>query len=153
MSAKKPATYALPVQTIKLVTEKVCEAPAQYVTRPDDMAATFKAFIGDYDREHLAVALLNARNKIIGLHIVSIGTTTCAQFAVAEVFKAALLANAACIMLGHNHPSGDPTPSRQDINATKNIVTCGDILGIPVVDHVVVTASGPYCSMRERGLM
>ena len=90
------------------------------------------------DREHFVVILLDRKNAPIGINTVSIGSLTASVVHMRETFKAAILANAAAILCGHNHPSGDPEPSREDRALTKRLVDAGKLLGIAVVDHLIV---------------
>ena len=84
------------------------------------------------------VILLDRKNAPIGLNTVSIGSLTASVVHMREVFKPAILANAAAILCGHNHPSGDPTPSREDRALTQRLVEAGKLLGIAVLDHIVL---------------
>jgi len=102
--------------------------------------------------EQFAVIPLTSKNYAIGLHIASMGTLDAALISPANVFKAALLANAAACILAHNHPSGDATVSAEDIRVTKQIIEAGRIMSISVLDHVVLGATDKFTSLRESGL-
>ena len=102
--------------------------------------------------EVFAILCLNTKKKIAGAHIISQGSLSSAIVHPREVFKAAILNNAASIVLAHNHPSGDPEPSREDIETTHRLVNAGNILGINVLDHIIV-GDGKYISLREHGMM
>lgn len=99
------------------------------------------------------VLLLDTQNQIIGIHTVTIGTLDAALVHPREIFKPAILANAASVILAHNHPSGDPTPSAEDRTVTRQVVAAGTTLGIEVLDHVIVGEPHRYHSFRECGLM
>lgn len=101
--------------------------------------------------EIFAILCLNTKNKVAGAHIISQGSLSASIVHPREVFKAAILNNAASIILAHNHPSGDPEPSREDIETTKRLVEAGEILGIRVLDHVIIGEQ--YLSMKGEGLM
>jgi len=105
------------------------------------------------DREHFAVLFLDAMNKPTGANIVSIGTLTETQVHPREVFKGAFLANAKKIVIAHNHPAGAAMPSADDLTLTTVLVRAGKLLGIPVVDHVIVSPDGSYFSLHEANLM
>lgn len=108
------------------------------------------------DREIFGIVLLDTSRFVIGLVTVAMGTLDNVTIHPREIFKAAILANAAEIILFHNHPSKDPTPSQLDREATKGLVEAGNTLGIPVIDHVIVaTGAEPmeYRSFVETGLM
>lgn len=101
--------------------------------------------------EKFGIITLNSKNMVAGIHILSIGTLNATIVHPREVFKAAMLNNAASIICFHNHPSGDPTPSPEDIQITERLVSAGEIMGIDVLDHVIVGDGGAYCSLKEGG--
>jgi len=105
----------------------------------------------DRDREAFIVLLLDVKHRVIAEEIVSIGILDGSLIHPREVFKAAVAGGAAAIILAHNHPSGDPAPSGQDQEVTNRLRKAGEILGIPVVDHVIVGSSGAHFSFREGG--
>ncbi len=119
--------------------------------RPELVAEVFKA-MARLDRECVAVALLDARNRLVGIHAVHVGTATHATVGPADVFKAAILSNAQGVVIVHNHPSGDPSPSEDDIDLTRRLKAAGQTVGIAVLDHVVV-AGDSFVSLRQRGLV
>ncbi|PUU88754.1 MAG: DNA repair protein RadC [Halanaerobium sp.] len=99
--------------------------------------------------EVFVMATIDVRNKVTGLFEVSTGTLNSSLVTPREVFKRAILQNAAGIVLGHNHPSGNIDASNDDIQITKNLVKSGKILGVNVVDHIIVGNEGNYSSMKE----
>lgn len=115
-----------------------------------DIAAFVSPEMIRLDREQFVALHLDPKNRLISREVVSIGHLTAALVHPREVFKAAILANAASIAFVHNHPSGDPEPSRDDLELTRRLVKAGDLLGIPVLDHVVVASRG-HVSIAERG--
>ncbi len=104
------------------------------------------------DRERFACFHLDAKGRLVSWEVVSVGSLMAAIVHPREIFKAAILANAASVVLCHNHPSGDPTPSPADLQLTRRLAKAGDLLGIEVLDHVVVTATD-FVSMRDRGIL
>ena len=98
------------------------------------------------------VALLDAQNGLLRDCVISDGTLSASLVHPREVFKLAILESAASVILVHNHPSGDPTPSREDVRLTRQLVECARLLGLNLHDHVVV-GRGTFVSMAERGLM
>ena len=100
------------------------------------------------DREHFSILLLNSRNQVMGREVVSVGSLDASIVHPREIFKNPIKRSAASIVLVHNHPSGDPTPSDDDLEVTKRIVEAGRLLGIHVLDHVVIARSS-FVSMRE----
>lgn len=103
------------------------------------------------DREHFLVMLLNAKNRVILDEFVSEGTLTATLVHPREIFKSAIRFRAHAIILAHNHPSGDPTPSREDREVTQRLIDAGKIIGIEVLDHIVL-GEDRFISFRERGL-
>lgn len=124
------------------------------ISSPDDLYETFKAVLKmDCQAEEIfAIIALDTKFKIVGIFEVSRGTLNSALIHPREVFKRAFAVNAHAIALAHNHPSGDPAPSQEDIKLTKRLVESGTILGIQVVDHVIV-GDDQYASFKERGLI
>jgi len=131
------------------------EGSAPVARTPEDVARLVRAVIPEQDWmvETMFVVLLNARNKVMGRpRVVSKGILDGSLVHPREVFRGAVMAGAACLVLAHNHPSGDPTPSAEDIRVTKQIVEAGRIVDIKVLDHVVVCREGSV-SLREEGLV
>lgn len=110
----------------------------------------FFGFCRDYPTESFFCVCLNNKNKMLGWSEVARGTISETIVHPREVFKPAILSNAAAVVLVHNHPSGETTPSREDLNATRRLKEAGDIIGIPVLDHVIIGDPGFY-SMKENG--
>ena len=108
--------------------------------------------IRDKPNEHFCCLYLNARHVLIKRKVVSVGSVSASIVHPREVFEEAITGLASAIILGHNHPSGDTTPSRDDIDMTRRLVEAGQLLGIEICDHLVVTATG-FLSMKEHGLM
>jgi DNA repair protein RadC len=103
------------------------------------------------EQEELRTILLDSRNRLIRIHEVYRGSLTTSLIRTGEVFREAIKANAAGMIVVHNHPSGDPSPSPEDLSVTRNLVEAGRLLDIPVLDHVVI-GRGRFVSMREQGL-
>ena len=119
---------------------------------PDDVVAVLGPKLRKESREHFLVLLLNARHEVIGKETVSIGTLNASIVHPREVFRPAILASAASIILAHNHPSGDPEPSEEDLGITKRLAEVGELVGIGVLDHVIVASRG-VVSFRARKLV
>lgn len=119
---------------------------------PEAVVKAIRASIKDKAKEHFKLILLNPRNKIIGISTISIGTLNASLVHPREVFKDAITHSAASVVLAHNHPSGDPEPSEDDLKITKKLVDSGQILGIEVLDHIVIGKNN-FCSFKERGLI
>ena len=108
--------------------------------------------IKDHPREHFVCLYLNARNQVMRKEVVSIGSLSSAIVHPREVFGLAVALPVASVILAHNHPSGDVSPSQDDLNLTRRLVQVGEILGIDVLDHVIISCDD-FLSMKERGLM
>ena len=128
-----------------------CPDLSYAIKSPEDAANLGKKFmcIHEETEEYLYLICLNTKNKVIGVFELTHGSVNSSMFSVREVFQKALLANAVSIILMHNHPSGDPTPSRQDIEVTKRASEAGSLIGIELLDHIVV--GDWYCSLKEKG--
>jgi len=125
---------------------------AKEIRGPDDVVAVVGPKLRKETREHFLVLLLNARHEVIGRETVSIGSLNASIVHPREVFKPAVLASAASVILVHNHPSGDPEPSEEDLTITKRLVEAGELLGIQVLDHVIVASRG-VVSLRSRQII
>jgi DNA repair protein RadC len=142
---------SVPVYRIALVRERNHEVASKRISQPEEAADLFRSYMADPDRELFAVMVLSAKNEVIGIHTVSIGTLDSTIVHPRETFKPAVLLNASSIIVAHNHPSGDPTPSFEDREMTKRLVDAGEILGIPLLDHLVVTHDS-FSSMKKLGV-
>lgn len=122
------------------------------IRSPEDANSVATSFMRLHEEpeEYLYMICMNTKNKIIGVFEISHGTVNSSLFSVREIFQKALLANAVSIILMHNHPSGDPTPSREDIVVTERAKEAGKLIGIDILDHIIV-GDGRYCSLKERG--
>jgi DNA repair protein RadC len=115
-----------------------------------DVYAAFKERFEQADREEFLVLLLDAKNALLGFNLVSVGTLTSSLVHPRECFKPAILSNAAALILLHNHPSGDPAPSAEDLTITRRLRDVGAIFDIKVLDHIIV-GDGRYVSFIEDG--
>lgn len=122
------------------------------IQNPQDIVKAIQSSIKDKAKEHFKLILLNTRNKIIGISTVSIGTLNSNLVHPREVFKEAISHSAASVVFAHNHPSGDPEPSEDDLTITKRLTEAGKILGIEVMDHIIITKND-FFSFKEKGLM
>lgn len=126
--------------------------PGRKIRKPHDAADLFRQFLGEYDREVFSILCLNTKNEPTALHLVSTGTLNNTLIHPRETFKLAILSNSAAIIVCHNHPSGDPDPSPQDIELTKRLLDSGHLLGIDLLDHIIL-GNGNFISMKEKTLM
>jgi len=128
------------------------------ITAPADAAEVLREDMRLLDRESFRIILLNTKNGLIKSVAVSVGSLNASIVEPREVFKEAIVSSAASVILAHNHPSGDPTPSSEDIAITKRLVKAGELLGIAVHDHIImgrplVGRDQDFVSLREMGLM
>lgn len=106
----------------------------------------------DADKEHFLLFAMNNKNRLIGYKVISTGSLTASLVHPREVFRAAIFLDAAAIIFAHNHPSGDPAPSNEDIDITKRLKECADVFGIRVLDHIVIGAER-FFSFNDKGLL
>lgn len=137
--------------TLEKEVTKNCPGLAYAIKSPDDAAAIGETFmrIHEEPEEYMYMICMNMKNKVIGVFEISHGTVNASLVTPREVFQKALLANAVSIILMHNHPSGDSTPSREDINITKRLIEAGKIVGVEVLDHIIIGER--YSSLKEKG--
>lgn len=121
------------------------------VSSPADVDRILRGRIANLDRENFVVVLLNTKNEVIETPLVSVGTLSASLVHPREVFKPAIRASAASVILAHNHPSGKVEPSREDREVTRRLAEAAKILGIEVLDHIVV--GDGYFSMKEHGML
>ena len=118
------------------------------INKPSDAYELIKDELVNSDREILLSVMLTVKNDLIGVETVSIGSITASTTTPRDIFKSAILANAVAIIVCHNHPSGELTPSKNDIEITKQLIAAGELLGIKVLDHLIVSNQG-YRSLRD----
>ena len=140
--------YVLKEIIRRIMAEPPSNAPI--IRCAEDISNFFTPRLRYETKEQFVLALLGARNKLIVSPTISIGTLTASFVHPREIFTEALKYPCAAIVLIHNHPSGDPTPSKEDINVTRKLVSCGKTMEIPVVDHVII-GDNTYYSMKEHG--
>lgn len=121
------------------------------VTTPADAANLLMSEMMFLEKEHLKLVLLDTRNRVLGTPTVYVGSLNSSVIRLAELFRVAIKENAAAFIVAHNHPSGDPSPSPEDIRVTKQLVQAGRLLDIEVLDHVIIGRQR-FVSLKERGL-
>ncbi|MFZ1397863.1 MAG: DNA repair protein RadC, partial [Candidatus Promineifilaceae bacterium] len=121
------------------------------ITSPADGANLLMARLRDLDQEELHIILLDTRNRVLMTQVLYRGSLNTSVVRIAEVYRTAIEAAAAAIILVHNHPSGDPSPSPEDISLTRQIVSAGELLGITLLDHLII-GNGRFTSLKEQGL-
>jgi DNA repair protein RadC len=124
----------------------------QAVADPADIAGLVRPLVRDWKKEHFFVASFDNRNRVLGVDLIGIGTLNANLVHPRETFGTAIGHSASHIAIAHNHPSGDPTPSEADVTVTKRLKEAGELMGIHLLDHVVISKS-VYFSFRENGLV
>ena len=132
----------------RVLTSNPLQLPC--VKRPTDVYHLLKASFQDLDREHFKVVHLNTKNQVLKIETTAIGILSSSPVHPREVFKEAVKMSSAGLILAHNHPSGDPTPSQDDLLLTKRLYEAGEILGIRIIDHLIL-GDNRYLSLKERG--
>lgn len=122
------------------------------IKTPEDVAGLVMEEMRHLDREHFRALFLNAKNQVIGQEVISIGTLNSSAVHPRELFKNAIKRSAAAIILIHNHPSGDPSPSREDVEVTRRVIEAGHIIGIEVLDHLII-GDNKFNSFKAKGLI
>jgi len=138
---------------VELARRLTLERPNERVriSSPEDIVVLISSQMAALDQEELRVVLLNTKNEVLKIVTVYRGSVNAAQIRVAEVFKEAVRQNALSLVIAHNHPSGDPTPSADDVAVTRELVQAGRLLDIEVLDHLVI-GDGRHVSLRRKGL-
>jgi DNA repair protein RadC len=156
-SPDPPATMSISVYRVSLVKDESVSFGNVRLANSQEAQALIQNLIltkGQPDREQFVVALLNAKNEMIGLNIVSVGALSSAPVHPREVLKPAILANSAAIILAHNHPSNDLEPSPDDIAITKKIIQASEIVGIQVHEHLIISMENDrYYSFADQGII
>ena len=143
-------TLTVPLYTLRMVKERTLFLPVSQVGMPNEAAALLHALLDDSDRERVYVISLDARCHVVGIHEVSVGGVSMCSVDIRNVLKPALLSNASFVLLGHNHTSRDARPSREDLAMTERTKIAAEIVGTPLVDHVIVARGSSY-SFHEHG--
>jgi DNA repair protein RadC len=120
------------------------------VRSPENGYQLLKQFLREVDREYFVIVCLDTKYQSTAINICHIGSLNASLVHPRECFKPAILSNSASILVGHNHPSGKSSPSKEDIEVTKRLVEAGKIIGIDVLDHIVL-GDGEYVSLKEKG--
>ena len=140
------------IVTIKMEKVKSMLVENKKIISPKEVYKIVSEYLNGVDREHLVLLTLDTKNCINSITTVSIGSLNTSIVHPREVFKTAIISNASSIILAHNHPSGDPTPSKEDINITDRIKERGKILGIDLLDHLII-GDDSYISLKEKGIL
>lgn len=141
--------------SVQLVREKGKRYDMEKIVRSPEDAVDIINEVMDFQNlpnEHFVIFTLSTKNEVIGIHTVHVGSVNASIVHPREVFQRAILNNASSIILFHNHPSGNPSPSQEDIQVTRRLVEGGKMLGIDVLDHLIV-GYGKFVSLKEKGYL
>ncbi len=145
--------YPIPRYTIGLIKEPTPHfTPTPHYDSSESVYACLKPILANQDREHMYGLFLDAKHALIGINHIAMGNMTEAFIHPREVFKCAILLNAAALILAHNHPSGDPSPSREDRLLTTRLAEAGTLLGIALLDHLII-GEDRYYSFADHGTL
>jgi DNA repair protein RadC len=147
---EKVRMHRLPIYRVALVRETSQPSMINCIKTPRNVYEIAASYLEGADREHFVVMMLDTKNQVIGINTVAIGVLSSCPIHPREVFKPAILANAAGVVLVHNHPNSDPSPSQDDLFLTNRLKEAGDVLGITVIDHVILGYAN-YVSLKEMG--
>lgn len=140
------------IVSIKMVKEKSVTYNFREVGTPERLYEVAKPFLEDSDREKMLLICFNAKNEPTHIETVSIGTLSSSLVHPREVFKTIILSNAASFALAHNHPSGNPEPSKEDITITKRLDEAAKIMGVSLLDHIII-ADDKYISFKSKSII
>lgn len=149
MAQKK---YGLKVVNIRLVKERTLYSVTP-VQSPDAAMEVVQEFVQDFDRETLGVICVDNSGNVLNVHFCAVGALNRCIFDPKQIFKAALLSNAASVLVFHNHPSGSLTPSKEDINSTKRLKEACILMDINFLDHIIIGSNGCYYSFMENQIL
>ncbi|MFJ5766921.1 RadC family protein [Lysinibacillus sp. NPDC093210] len=138
------------IVTVKLVKESSMLYKQRRVRSPQDSYELFREYLGEVDREHFVVVCLDTKNQPTNISMVHIGSLNASIVHPREVMKTAILSNSCSVLVCHSHPSGDPTPSPEDIDTTQRLYEAGQIWGIELLDHIII-GDGKFISLKEKG--
>ncbi len=145
--------YHIPRYTISLVRESSVEVDVRVVRDGETARDIFMPLFLGLDREQFVVMALDAKHQVIGLNITSIGSLNINIVHPREVFKSVILLNAAALIVAHNHPSGHCEPSPEDRALTTRLREGGELLGIPILDHLILSDHGDFLSFADQGYL
>ena len=135
---------------------KLAENPVPYntaISQPKDAARIINSILDGEEQEVFLVIPVDVKNKVLGYEEVHRGSVDECPVSMKTVFRTAVHMGATAILVAHNHPSGDPTPSREDLALTDRLREAGKLLGLPLLDHLIIGGGGQYTSLAERGLL
>ena len=143
----------IPIVRLNMLKDKEIEFAGRRMSAPDAAVECIRPLIDGADREYVIACGVDSKHQPVYIEQVAIGTVSSCTVSAPEIFKAALLSNAAGLFLFHNHPSGEPEPSQEDKDVTTRIRLSGELIGICLIDHIIIGDDGSYFSFRENKLL
>ena len=140
------------IVSVRLVKERSLLYKDRSIKSPEDGYNLFKQFLGELDREYFVVMCLDVKNQPTAINVCHIGSLNSSIVHPREVMKSAILSNACSVIVAHNHPSGNPTPSPEDISVTKRLKEAGELMGIDLLDHLII-GDEDFISLKEKGYL
>lgn len=147
---KKVPAKRVDIVSLRMVKETSLLYKDRSIRSPQDGYKLFKQFLGELDREYFVVMCLDVKNQPTAINVCHIGSLNASIVHPREVMKTAILSNSCSILVSHNHPSGRPEPSREDIDVTKRLAEAANILGIELMDHLII-GEDTFVSLKEKG--
>lgn len=144
--------YVYEFRTRRIRRSMAMDAPSQNISHPESVAQIVRHVTKGDARESFLVFFIDSKNNLLGYEVIAVGSLVGVEIHPRELFRPAIVAPAAAIIVAHNHPSGDSTPSQEDLFLTERIQKAGELLGIPLMDHVVVT-DDDFTSIHSLGLI
>ncbi len=144
--------HYIPICHVRLIRDGSITADRNIIRGPEDAYTILKGYFVDLPNEHFLAMLLNTKNHVIAVTPVSTGSLNASIVHPRELFQRAILSNSASVILAHNHPSGDPSPSPEDLELTQALAAAGKVLDIAVIDHIIL-GDGYWVSLKERGIL
>ncbi|ARK22254.1 JAB domain-containing protein [Sporosarcina ureae] len=150
---KKPVpAKRVDIVSLRMVKESCLLYKNRSIKSPEDGFHLFKQFLGELDREYFVIMCLDVKNQPTAINVCHVGSLNASIVHPREVMKTAILSNSCSIIVAHNHPSGNPTPSAEDISVTKRLKEAGEIMGIDVLDHLII-GEDTFVSLKEKGYL
>lgn len=152
MNGERVPRHYIPLYQVRLVREGSIQSDRKVIRTPEDAYQILKDYFANLPSEHFVALLMDTKNHVRAFSPVSIGTLNASIVHPRELFQRAILGNCSSVILSHNHPSGDPTPSPEDIELSHKLCEAGKILDIVILDHLIIGESC-YFSLKEQGMI
>ena len=152
IGAKRVDSILAALRLTQICTQPIIIGANVHINSPKDVASLLTPILGNLDREHFCILMLNTKNICIGFETISIGSLNSAIISPRELFKIAIKKSCCSLIISHNHPSGNPQPSREDISLTERLIECGKFLSIEVLDHILICKDS-FISFKEQGII